>query len=37
MMNQKTPAFQPEYNPDQISPLRDPCFDDAPDRIGFER
>ena len=37
MMNQKTSAFQPEYDPEQIPPLRDPCFDDAPDRIGFER
>ncbi len=37
MMNQKTSAFQPEYDPDEISPQRDPCFDDAPDRLGFER
>ena len=37
MMNQNTPAFQPEYDPDQISPLQDPCFDDAPDRSGFDR
>jgi hypothetical protein len=37
MMNQKTSAFPPEYDPDQIPPQRDPCFDDASDRRGFER
>jgi len=37
MMNQKTSAFQPEYDPDEILPQRDPCFDDAPDRLEFER
>ncbi|MGH9940135.1 MAG: type IV secretory system conjugative DNA transfer family protein [Blastocatellia bacterium] len=37
MMSQKTSALPPEYDPDQIPPQRDPCFDDAPDRIGFER
>ena len=37
MMNQKTSALPTEYDPDQIPPHRDPCFDDAPDRLGFER
>jgi hypothetical protein len=37
MMNQNITVVPPEYDPDQIPLLKDPCFDDAPDRIEFER
>jgi type IV secretory pathway TraG/TraD family ATPase VirD4 len=37
MISQQSVAVQPEYDPDHFPLLKDPCFDDAPDRIGFER
>lgn len=37
MLGEKAITVHPEYDPDHVSPLNDPCFDDEPDRVGFER